>query len=76
MAGAGKDRGDGASGGKAGGKGAGNTAAAGQGAGGSGPVGGRAGLKRIGDMVVKADRPEFRGMIEKVRHLVTVEEVD
>jgi large subunit ribosomal protein L30 len=34
------------------------------------------GLKRIGDVVVKADRPEFRGMIQAVRHLVTVEEVD
>jgi large subunit ribosomal protein L30 len=34
------------------------------------------GLKRIGHTVVKPDRPEFRGMIQKVRHLVTVEEVD
>jgi large subunit ribosomal protein L30 len=34
------------------------------------------GLKRIGDSVVKEDRPEFRGMIQAVRHLVTVEEVD
>ena len=34
------------------------------------------GLKRIGDVVVKDDRPEFRGMINAVRHLVTVEEVD
>jgi large subunit ribosomal protein L30 len=34
------------------------------------------GLKRIGDVVVKEDRPEFRGMIQTVRHLVTVEEVD
>ena len=34
------------------------------------------GLKRIGDVVVKDDKPEFRGMIETVRHLVTVEEVD
>ena len=34
------------------------------------------GLKRIGDVVVKDDRPEFRGMIRAVRHLVTVEEVD
>jgi ribosomal protein L30/L7E len=25
--------------------------------------------------VVKPDRPEFRGMIKTVRHLVTVEEV-
>jgi len=34
------------------------------------------GLHRIGDVVVKADRPEIRGMIKAVRHLVTVEEVD
>jgi len=34
------------------------------------------GLKRIGDTVIKADRPEFRGMVQTVRHLVTVEEVD
>jgi large subunit ribosomal protein L30 len=34
------------------------------------------GLKRIGHTVVKEDRPEFRGMINAVRHLVTVEEVD
>jgi large subunit ribosomal protein L30 len=34
------------------------------------------GLKRIGDVIVKDDRPEFRGMIQAVRHLVTVEEVD
>ena len=33
------------------------------------------GLKGIGDSVVKADRPEFRGMINTVAHLVTVEEV-
>ena len=34
------------------------------------------GLKRMHDVVVKEDRPEFRGMIHTVRHLVTVEEVD
>ena len=33
------------------------------------------GLHRIGDSVVKADRPEIRGMIHVVRHLVAVEEV-
>jgi len=33
------------------------------------------GLKRIGDVVVKEDRPEIRGMVQTVRHLVTVEEV-
>jgi large subunit ribosomal protein L30 len=27
------------------------------------------------DSVVKDDRPDIRGMIDKVRHLVTVEEV-
>ena len=34
------------------------------------------GLHRIGDSVIKADRPEVRGMIQVVRHLVTVEKVD
>ncbi len=34
------------------------------------------GLKRIGDVVVKEDRPEIRGMVKTVPHLVTVEEVD
>jgi large subunit ribosomal protein L30 len=34
------------------------------------------GLHRIGDVVVREDRPEIRGMIKAVRHLVTVEEVD
>jgi large subunit ribosomal protein L30 len=34
------------------------------------------GLKRIGDIVVKEDRPEIRGMVRAVSHLVTVEEVD
>jgi large subunit ribosomal protein L30 len=34
------------------------------------------GLKRIGDIVVKEDRPEIRGMVHTVRHLVAVEEVD
>jgi large subunit ribosomal protein L30 len=33
------------------------------------------GLHRIGDSVTRPDRPEFRGMIQVVRHLVTVEEV-
>ena len=33
------------------------------------------GLKRIGDVVVKEDRPEIRGMLFKVSHLVEVEEV-
>ena len=34
------------------------------------------GLKHIGDVVVKEDRPEIRGMVHTVRHLVKVEEVD
>ena len=34
------------------------------------------GLKRIGDVVVKEDRPEIRGMVRTVRHLVSVEEVE
>ncbi len=34
------------------------------------------GLKKIRDVVVKEDRPEIRGMVRTVRHLVTVEEVD
>ncbi len=34
------------------------------------------GLKRIHDVVVKEDRPEVRGMVRAVAHLVTVEEVD
>lgn len=33
------------------------------------------GLKRIGHTVEKEDRPEIRGMIFKVKHLVEVEEV-
>jgi large subunit ribosomal protein L30 len=33
------------------------------------------GLKRLNDVVVKEDRPEIRGMIATVTHLVAVEEV-
>ncbi|HEX6197777.1 MAG TPA: 50S ribosomal protein L30 [Jiangellaceae bacterium] len=33
------------------------------------------GLKRIGDEVVKEDRPEIRGMVKAIAHLVTMEEV-
>jgi len=33
------------------------------------------GLKRINHTVEHADRPEIRGMIARVPHLVTVEEV-
>jgi large subunit ribosomal protein L30 len=34
------------------------------------------GLKRLGDVVVKEDRPEIRGMLRKVAHLIEVEEVN
>jgi large subunit ribosomal protein L30 len=34
------------------------------------------GIKRMGDTVEHEDRPEIRGMIRAVRHLVRVEEVD
>ncbi|HET7385669.1 MAG TPA: 50S ribosomal protein L30 [Nocardioidaceae bacterium] len=34
------------------------------------------GLKRIGDVTVLEDRPEIRGMLQAVRHLVAVEEVE
>jgi len=34
------------------------------------------GLKRIGDESTREDRPEVRGMIKTVAHLVAVEEVD
>ena len=35
----------------------------------------RSGLKRIHDSVVQEDRPEIRGMVATVPHLVRVEEV-
>ena len=34
------------------------------------------GLKRVGDESVREDRPEVRGMIKTVSHLVAVEEVE
>ncbi|MFZ0530842.1 MAG: 50S ribosomal protein L30 [Propionicimonas sp.] len=34
------------------------------------------GLKRIGDVVVKEDRPEIRGMVNAIPHLVAFEEVE
>jgi large subunit ribosomal protein L30 len=34
------------------------------------------GLKRIGDVAAHEDRPEIRGMISTVSHLVAVEEVE
>jgi large subunit ribosomal protein L30 len=36
----------------------------------------RLGLHRLHDSVVKDDRPEIRGMIAKVSHLVEVEDVE
>ena len=35
----------------------------------------RLGIHRLHASVIKEDRPEIRGMIAKVRHLVTVEEI-
>ncbi len=34
------------------------------------------GLRRIGDTSIKPDRPEIRGMVNIVSHLVDVEETD
>lgn len=34
------------------------------------------GLKRLGHTVVQADRPEIRGMVRAVEHLIEVEELD
>jgi large subunit ribosomal protein L30 len=34
------------------------------------------GLKKIGRTAIHEDRPEIRGMIKTVTHLVSVEEVD
>jgi large subunit ribosomal protein L30 len=34
------------------------------------------GLKRVRDVVVREDRPEVRGMVATVTHLVSVEEVE
>ncbi|HEX9117612.1 MAG TPA: 50S ribosomal protein L30 [Anaerolineae bacterium] len=36
----------------------------------------RLGLTRLGQTVEQPDTPAIRGMIHKVRHLVTVEEVE
>jgi large subunit ribosomal protein L30 len=36
----------------------------------------RLGLRKLGQTVEHDDTPVVRGMIHKVRHLVTVEEVD
>ncbi|HZJ50655.1 MAG TPA: 50S ribosomal protein L30 [Actinomycetota bacterium] len=34
------------------------------------------GIRRIGHTVVHEDKPEIRGMIKAVEHLVTVEEIE
>ena len=34
------------------------------------------GLRRLGDVVEQSDNPVIRGMIDKVSHLVQVEEVE
>ncbi|WP_018143432.1 50S ribosomal protein L30 [Alloscardovia criceti] len=34
------------------------------------------GLRKINQSVVRDDTPVYRGMANKVRHLVTVEEID
>ncbi|GAA3534743.1 50S ribosomal protein L30 [Aeromicrobium sp. 636] len=34
------------------------------------------GLKRIGDVKVVEDRPEIRGMVNTIPHLLSVKEVD
>ncbi len=34
------------------------------------------GLRRLGDSRVHEDKPEIRGMIARVRHLVSVEEIN
>jgi large subunit ribosomal protein L30 len=36
----------------------------------------RLGLRRLGQTTELPDNPAVRGMIQKVRHLVTVEEID
>lgn len=36
----------------------------------------RLGLRKLGQMVEQPDTPAIRGMIHKVRHLVTVEEFE
>ena len=36
----------------------------------------RLGLKRMHQSVIKEDIPQIRGMVRKVRHLVSVEEIE
>ncbi|MEN3045012.1 MAG: 50S ribosomal protein L30 [Candidatus Hydrothermales bacterium] len=33
------------------------------------------GLKKIGQVVIKRDTPQIRGMIDKIRYLIEVEEI-
>ena len=34
------------------------------------------GLRKIGQSVIREDNPVYRGMVNKIRHMVTVEEAD
>lgn len=34
------------------------------------------GLHKVGSSIIQEDKPEIRGMIDKVRHLVEVQEVE
>ncbi|NLO89556.1 MAG: 50S ribosomal protein L30 [Clostridia bacterium] len=34
------------------------------------------GLSKINQTVIKEDRPEIRGMVDKVKHLLDVEEIE
>jgi large subunit ribosomal protein L30 len=34
------------------------------------------GLRRLGDVIEQADTPAIRGMVDKVSHLVQVEEIE
>lgn len=34
------------------------------------------GFKRRGQVIIKDDHPSIRGMVEKVKHLLKVEEID
>ncbi len=36
----------------------------------------RLGFTRLGQTVEQPDNPQIRGMVHKVRHLLTVEEID
>lgn len=34
------------------------------------------GLRKVGQTVTQSDRPEIRGMVRSVEHLIEVEEID